>query len=151
MADIFLEYVIPLVTAGIFTALVSVSLLQFLSVRRNIRNETELHIYTRVLRARTEIENSDAFTEMAKESPVFSERFGLVDNPKQYYTIVAFLDLLELLYRHHKKNTIDPQLWPRWIELARTLMTIPKFRMVWNSTKQVHTQDFIEFIDSMIK
>src|SRR5215471_20397653 len=98
MVDVFLEYVIPLATAGIFTALVSVSLLQFLHVRRNIRNESELHVYTRVIRARTDIENSEAFTEMAKESPVFSERFSFVNSPQQYYTVVAFLDLLELLY-----------------------------------------------------
>lgn len=149
MVDALVEYVIPLATAGIFTALVFVTLLQFLSVRRNIRDEGELHVFTRVLRARTEIENSEAFTEMAKESPVFVQRFALVDEPQQYYTIVAFLDLLELLYRHHKRKTIDPQLWPRWIELARTLMTIPKFRKVWESTKQAHTQDFMEFIDSL--
>lgn len=149
MADVLIDYIIPVVTAAIFTGLVSVSLLQFLSVRRNIRNESELHIYTRVLRARTDLENSDAFTEIAKESPVFSERFALVDNPRQYYTVVAFLDLLELLFRHNKSKTIDPLLWPRWMELARTLMTIPKFKKIWEATKQVHTNEFIEFIDSL--
>lgn len=88
---------------------------------------------------------------MAKESPIFAERFALVESPQQYYTVVAFLDLLELIYRHHTRNTIDPMLWPRWIELARTLMTIPKFRKVWENTKQVHTKDFAEFIDFIIK
>jgi hypothetical protein len=149
MADVFLEYVIPVVTASIFTGLVSVSLLQFLSVRRNIRSESEHHLYHRIIRARTELENTDAFTEMAKESPVFAERFKLVSSPQQYYTIVAFLDLLELLFRLHEKKTIDAQLWPRWRELARTLMTIPKFKAVWANTKHVHTKEFIDFIDSI--
>jgi hypothetical protein len=90
---------------------------------------------------------------VAEESPIFTERFTLVDNPRQYYTIIALLDLLELLFRHHKSKTIDQLLWPRWMdgwmELARTLMTIPKFRKIWENTKQVHTKEFIEFIDSV--
>jgi len=149
MVDIFLEYVIPVATAAIFTGLVSVSLLQFLNVRRNIRSESEHHVYHRILRARTELENTEAFTEMAKESPVFTERFALVNSPQQYYTVVAFLDLLELLFRLYKKKTLDAHMWPRWIELAKTLMTIPKFKKIWESTKQVHTKEFIEFIDSI--
>jgi hypothetical protein len=72
---------------------------------------------------------------MAKESPVFAERFALVSSPQQYYTVVAFLDLLEFLFRLHKRKNIDPQLWLRWKELAKTLMTIPKFKIVWENTK----------------
>lgn len=128
----------------------SVSLLQFLSVRRNIRSEGEYHIYSRIIRARTELENTIAFTEMAKESPEFADRFARIgNNPQQYYTAAAFFDLLELLFRHHKTKTMDPQLWPRWRELAKMLMTIPKFRIVWETTKHVHTKEFIEFIDSI--
>jgi hypothetical protein len=95
-----------------------------------MRSESELHIYARIIRARIELEDTTTFTEMAKESPVFADRFALVGSSQQYYTIVAFLDLLELLFRHHKTKTIDPQLWLRWRELAKTLMTIPKFRTI---------------------
>jgi hypothetical protein len=150
MVDIFVEYIIPIVTASVFTALVGVSLFQLLNVRRNMRSEGEYHIYSRIIRARIELENTIAFTEMAKESPEFAYRFARIgNNPQQYYTAVAFFDLLELLFRYHETKTMDPQLWPRWRELAKTLMTIPKFRIVWENTKYVHTKEFIQFIDSV--
>jgi hypothetical protein len=37
----------------------------------------------------------------------------------------------------------------RWKELAKALMTIPKFKKVWEKTKQIHTPDFVAFIDSL--
>jgi len=39
---------------------------------------------------------------MAKESPIFAERFTLVNTPEEYYTIMAFLDLIEFLFRLNK-------------------------------------------------
>jgi hypothetical protein len=44
MVDTLLEYVIPVVTAAIFTGLVSISLLQFLSVRKNIHRANTTYI-----------------------------------------------------------------------------------------------------------
>jgi hypothetical protein len=29
------------------------------------------------------------------------------------------------------------------------MMTIPKFKKVWNATKEFHTQDFVSFMDSL--
>ena len=86
---------------------------------------------------------------IAKESPLFSERFGLVDNPEEYYTIVAFLDLFEFIFRLNRTRMMDAQLWIRWKELAKMIMTIPKFRKVWEKTKQIHTPEFVAFVDSL--
>jgi hypothetical protein len=61
---------------------------------------------------------------MAKESPLFAERFRLVERPEEYYTVVAFLDLFEFLFRLNQTKMIDPHLWLRWKELAKMIMTI---------------------------
>lgn len=149
MAASFLDFM-PIISALIFAGLLAVSLLQFSAVRKNMRMQSEQQIYARIMDARIRLENSEAFTKMAKESPLFSERFAVVSNPEEYYTVVAFLDLFEFLFRLNKTKTIDGHLWMRWRELARALMTIPKFKRVWEKTKQIHTPDFVAFIDSLL-
>jgi hypothetical protein len=41
---------------------------------------------------------------------------------------------------------IDKELWQRWENHAKSMMTIPKFKKVWNATKEFHTQDFVSFM-----
>ena len=41
------------------------------------------------------------------------------------------------------------EIWSRWKGLAETIMTIPKFKRVWDKTKVVHAQGFRDFIDSL--
>ena len=148
MAATLLEY-LPLISVLVFAGLLTVSLLQFSAVRKNMRMQSEQQIYARIMDARIRLENSDAFTQMARDSPMFAERFGLVSSPEEYYTVVAFLDLFEFLFRLNRKKMVDAQLWLRWKELAKTVMTIPKFRKVWEKTKPIHTPDFVAFIDSL--
>lgn len=100
--------------------------------------------------ARLKLENTEEFTEMANESPIFKERFALVDSPTEYYTIVSFLDLFEYVFHLSKTNMIDDLIWSRWKILTETIMTIPKFRTIWTKTKESHPdKDFREFIDSL--
>jgi len=42
---------------------------------------------------------------------------------------------------------IEKDLCQRWEYDAKGMMTIPKFRKVWNATKKFHTADFIKFMD----
>jgi hypothetical protein len=49
----------------------------------------------------------------------------------------------------HKTDAIDEQLWSRWASGARAMKSIPTFQAVWNKTKNVHTRDFVNFIDSL--
>ena len=42
------------------------------------------------------------------------------------------------------------QLWMRWKATAESMMTIPKFKKVWNNTKFSRSKEFKEFIDSCI-
>lgn len=141
--------IIPLISAMIFSGILVVSILQFSNVRKNMKIQSEQQIYTKIIEARLGIENTQAFTNMARQSPSFRERFSLVDTPAEYYSIVAFLDLLEFIFRLEKTKMIDEKLCQRWKSLAKLLMTIPKFKKVWDKTKQSHTKEFTEFIDSI--
>jgi len=114
-----------------------------------MRNQSEQQIFARIIEARLKLENTEAFTNMAKESKFFVERFALVDNPTEYYIIQAFLDLFGYLFRLKETKMIDANIWHRWKSLAQLLMTIPKFKKVWNKTKHSHTKEFIEFVDSL--
>ncbi len=114
-----------------------------------MRLQTEQQIYARIIEARLHLENTDAFTKMAMDSPVFMQRFSAVDKPEQYYVSVALMDLFEFMFRLQKTKVIDAILWERWLNLARMLMTIPKFESVWQQTKESHTKEFVEFFESV--
>jgi hypothetical protein len=116
---------------------------------KNLKMQSEQQIYSRIMDARLKLESTETFTKMAKESPIFAERFTVVDNPDEYYTIVAFLDLFEFLFRLNKRDMMDTEIWSRWKSLAETIMTIPKFKRVWQKTKDVHASEFRDFIDSL--
>jgi hypothetical protein len=142
--------IIPLISSAMVLAgLLSISLLQLPTIRKNMRRETEEQIYARIMDARIRLESTDTFTKMAKESPIFAERFALVDTPHEYYTIMSFIDLIEFLYRLNKTEMINDNVWSRWKALSETMMTIPKFKMIWNKTKDIHTPEFRDFIDSL--
>jgi hypothetical protein len=138
-----------IITVGILASLLSLSLLQFSSVRKSMRIQSEQQIYARIIESRMKLENTEAFTKMAKENPLFAERLSLVDNPDEYYTVIAYLDLIEFLFHQYNTKMIDTKLWPRWKALAKTLIDIPKFKKVWDKTKYVHNSDFIQFMDSL--
>lgn len=157
--DSFLTYV-PLISVAIVAGLFVMALMNFSIIRKNmclqseqqmksLKTQSEQQIYSRIMDARLKLESTEIFTKMAKESPIFAERFTLVDSPDEYYVIVAFLDLFEFLFRLNKRNMIDTEIWSRWKGLAETIMTIPKFKRVWDKTKDVHAHEFREFIDSL--
>jgi hypothetical protein len=70
MVASFLE-LMPIVSALIFVGLLAVSLLQFSAVRKNMRMQSEQQIYARIMDARVRLENSEAFTNMAKRAHSF--------------------------------------------------------------------------------
>lgn len=139
---------LELVIVGILTSILAISLWQFSTVKKEMRIQTQQQTYAKIVEARLNLEKTETFTKMAKESKVFADRFSTVDNPDEYYMAVAFLDLFEFLYLMNKTKTIESGLWLRWQELIKTMMTIPKFKKVWEKTKEVHMKDFVDFIDS---
>lgn len=157
--DSFLTYV-PLISVAIVAGLFVMALMNFSTMRKNmqmqieqqmksLKAQSEQQIYSRIMDARLKLENTETFTKMAEESPIFAERFTVVDSPDEYYIIVAFLDLFEFLFRLNKRDMIDIEIWSRWKGLAETIMTIPKFKRVWEKTKNVHAHEFRDFIDSL--
>src|SRR5215472_2281744 len=142
--------IIPLVGSGmVLGGLLSISILQLPTIRRNMRREAVEQIYARIMDARMRLENTETFTNMAKESSVFADRFAVVDTPQEYYTVMSFIDLIEYLYGLNKTNMINAEVWSRWKSLSRTMMTIPKFKKVWDKTKDIHSTEFRNFIDSL--
>ena len=158
--DSFLAYV-PIISLAIVAGLFVVAIVNFSIVRKNMQKQSEQQvknlkmqseqqIYSRMMDVRLKLESTETFTKMAKESPIFAERFALVDNPDEYYTIVAFLDLFEFLFALNKRDMIEDEIWSRWRGLAETIMTIPKFKSVWGKTKYIHSSEYRNFIDSLI-
>jgi hypothetical protein len=142
--------IIPLIASSmVLGGLLSISILQLPTIRKNMRMQTEQEIYSRIMEARIRLESTETFTNMAKESPIFAERFALVNTPEEYYTIMAFLDLIEFLFRLNKAKMVDTEVWSRWKILAKTMLTIPKFKNVWAKTKDIHSPEFRDFIDSL--
>ena len=157
--DSFLEYV-PLISLIIVSGLFVVAIVNFSIVRKNMQKQSEQwiknlkiqseqQIYSRIMDARLKLENTETFTKMAEESSVFAERFSLVSSPHEYYIIVAFLDLFEFLFALNKRNMIDTDVWFRWRGLAKTIMTIPKFKRVWDKTNHIHSVEFRNFMNSL--
>jgi len=100
-----------------------------------------------MIEERVKLETSESFKQMAKESPYYAERFTLVDNPEQFYMLRAYVDLYEFIFRLHKNKIIDDQFWSRWMFSTKAMKSIPKFLLVWEKTKYVHSPDFVKFID----
>ncbi len=157
--DSFLAYV-PLISLIIVAGLFFVAIVNFSIVRKNmekqneqwiknLKMQSEQQIYSRIMDVRLKLENTETFTKMAKESPVFAERFSLVSSPDEYYIIVAFLDLFEFLFALNKRDVIDTDVWFRWEGLAKTIMTIPKFNRVWDKTNPIHSVEFRNFMNSI--
>ncbi len=116
---------------------------------KNLKIQSEQQIYSRIMDSRITLENTEVFTKMAKGSPVFAERFAMVCKPEEYYIIAAFFDLFEFLFRLHKKEMVDSDIWFRWKKYIQTMMTVPQFKNVWENTKDIHSHEFGDFIDSL--
>jgi hypothetical protein len=160
MADPVVSY-IPLLSIAVTSGLLVMALIGFSSARKSIQKQSEQQmdylktlneqqIYQRITEVRLTLQNTDDFTRLAAESPIYAERFALVNKPSEYYTIMAFLDLFEYVYHLHRENNLHDVVWNRWKTLMETIMTIPKFRSVWEKTKYSHSDDhFKSFIDSL--
>lgn len=161
MVESILAYV-PMISAIIVSGVLILGFINFSNARKNLQRQSdqqisnlkmqnEQQIYSRILEARLKLENTDEFTKMASESPVFKDRFALVDRPSEYYVVVSFLDLFEYVFHLNRTQMIDSVVWNRWKILTETIMKIPKFENIWTKTKDSHPDiEFKEFIDSLL-
>ncbi len=65
-----------IITVGILAALLGLSLLQFSSVKKSMRIQSEQQIYARIIESRMKLENTGAFTKIGKRKPVICRTVG---------------------------------------------------------------------------
>jgi hypothetical protein len=153
---------IPLLSIAIASGVLVMALINFSSARKNMQKQSEQQmnnlkilneqqIYQRITEVRLRLQNTEEFTRMAAESPIYAERFAIVGNPSEYYTIMAFLDLFEYVFHLNREKIIHDVVWNRWKALMEMTMTIPKFKSMWQKTKYSHSdKQFKSFIDSLL-
>ncbi|MGH9983703.1 MAG: hypothetical protein ACRD8W_07070 [Nitrososphaeraceae archaeon] len=153
-------YYVPLISLAVVSGLFILALINFSAARKifQIRTEQQMNIlkmevmqtvYERILEMRIRLENNDEFIGLAQESPLFAERFAAAGTPAQYFTIMAFIDIFEYVFYLSKKNLIDDMIWERWKIIIETMLSIPRFQLVWEKTKLSRPgSEFRDFIDS---
>ena len=86
------------------------------------------------------------YLEMSQESPVVSQYYSFTGSPRQYYIITQTFDMFEYIFRLYKTKMIDEEQSLR--STAKSIITIPKFKKVWDKTKDSRSHEFIKLIDS---
>ena len=56
--------------------------------------------------------------------------------------------MFEYLFRLYKTKMIDAEQWLRSEGTAKSMITIPKFKKIWDKTKGSRSNEFTKFIDS---
>jgi hypothetical protein len=58
--------------------------------------------------------------------------------------------MFEYIFRLYKTKMIDEEQWLRWEATVKSVITIPKFKKVWDKTKDSRSHEFIKLIDSFV-
>ena len=140
---------IQIISTVIYAGALGVSLISFWQVRRNTRIQTEQQLYMNILSSSYNLWNNETVTKIAKESQEVSSYLALVDSPEEYNNINAIIDFFEFLFRLYNTKMLDKELWNRWKASAKSTMDIPKIKKVWDKTKDMHTHEFVKFIESL--
>jgi hypothetical protein len=141
----FIQIISPIIYGGALM----VSILQFSAMKKSMFSQSVQQTYTTTAQLLFNNINSKEYLQMSQESPVVSKYYSLVDNPQQYYVIIQSFDMLEFIFRLYSTKMIDSELWLRWEATAKSMMTIPKFKKVWDKTKDSRSHHFRELIDSL--
>ena len=140
----YIQIISPIIYGG---ALI-VSILQFSAMKKSMSSQSVQQAYATTTQLLFNNINSKEYLQMSQESPVVSKYYSLVDSPQQYYLIIQSFDMLELIFRLYSTKMIDAEL-SRWEATAKSMMTIPKFKKVWDKTKDSRSHHFRELIDSL--
>lgn len=141
----YIQIISPIIYGG---ALI-ISILQFSAMKKSMFSQSVHQTYATTTQLLFNNINSKEYLQMSQESPVVSKYYSLVDNPQQYYIIIQSFDILEFIFRLYKTKMIDSELWLRWEATAKSMMTIPKLKKVWDKTKYSRSHEFRELIDSL--
>jgi hypothetical protein len=141
----YIQIISPIIYGG---ALI-ISILQFSAMKKSMFSQSVQQTYATTTQLLFNNINSKEYLQMSQESPVVSKYYSLVDSPQQYYIIIQSFDMLEFIFRLYRTKMIDSELWLRWEATAISMMTIPKFKKVWNKTNDSRSHEFRELIDSL--
>jgi hypothetical protein len=141
-----LQVISPVIYAG---ALI-LSIVQFSSMRKSMLVQNIQQTYASTTQSLFSTFNSKEYLEMSQESPVVSQYYSLAGSPRQYYIIIQTFDMFEYIFRLYKTKMIDEEQWSRWEATCKSMMTIPKFKKVWDKTKGSRSHEFIKLIDSFV-
>jgi hypothetical protein len=89
------------------------------------------------------------YLKMPQEGPIVSQYYSWAGGPKHYYIIIQTFDMFEYLFRLYKTDMIEVRKWLRWKTTATSMITIPKFKKVWDETKESRSHEFAKFVDSL--
>jgi hypothetical protein len=141
----YIQIISPIIYGG---ALI-ISILQFSAMKKSMFSQSVQQTYATTTQLLFNNINSKEYLQMSQESPVVSKYYSLVDSPQQYYIIIQSFDMLEFIFRLYRTKMIDSEFWLRWEATAKSKMTIPKFKKVWDKTKDSRSHEFRELIDSL--
>src|ERR687887_111542 len=139
----YIQIISPIIYGG---ALI-VSILQFSAMKKGTSTQSVQQTYASTTQVLFNNLNSKEYLQMSQESPVVSKYYSLVESPQQYYVIIQSFDMLEFIFRLYSTKMIDAELWSRWESTAKSMMTIPKFKRVWDKTKDSRSHEFRELVD----
>jgi hypothetical protein len=142
---------IQIISAIIYATSLGLTIFQISAMRKSMLIQNMQQTYATTTQNLYNNFHNKEYLEMTMESPVVSQYYSLVDSPQQYYIIIQNFDNIELIFNLYKNKMIDMRLWMRWKATAESMMTIPKFKKVWNKTKFSRSNEFKEFIDSCIR
>ena len=143
------EY-IQIISPIIYGGTLIVSILQFSAMKKSMFSQSVQQTYATTTQVLFNSLNSKEYLQMSQESPTVSKYHSLVDSPQQYYVIIQCFDMLEFIFRLYRTKMIDKELWLRWEATAKSMMTIPKFKKVWDKTKDSRSHHFRELVDSFV-
>ena len=141
----YIQIISPIIYGG---ALI-VSVPEFSAMKKSMNSQSVQQAYATSTQLLFNNINCKDYLQMSQESTVVSKYYFSVDNPQQYYIIIQSLDIFEFIFRLYRTKMIDAELWSRWEATAKSMITIPKFKRVWDKTKDSRSHEFIEFIDSL--
>jgi hypothetical protein len=140
---------LQVITPVIYGSALVLSVLQFSSMRKSMLTQSVQQTYATTTQALFSTFNSKEYFEMSQESPVVSQYYSLAGSPRQYYIIIQSFDMFEYLFRLYKTKMIDAEQWLRWEASAKSMITIPKFKKVWDKTNG-RSYEFTKLIDSLV-
>ena len=142
----YIQIISPIIYGG---ALI-VSILQFSAMKKSMFSQSVQQTYATTIQVLFNSLNSKEYLQMSQESPTVSKYYSLVDSPQQYYIIIQSFDKLEFIFHLYSTKMIDSELWLRWEATAKSMMTIPKFKRLWDKTKDSRSHHFRELVDSFV-